>query len=233
MQLPSAMPQPVRVAMIFDDGFANSDRKIADIFESHGLRATFAVLADASERSLGSHGNWALWNELHARGHHVLPHGWNHDDLVEKPIEPAKASLLRCFDAFTDNLRGFDRAATLFCPPNNSMYPELCDWLLTHVSAVRINGTGLNTAADLASGVWHTLGHGPGLCDDHLAKTLETARQTRPAALVYTLHALDDEGWGPISTAGLHKTLDLLTADPDFDYWLLDPASIRSTARHP
>ena len=40
------MATRTKVALVFDDGFAASSRKTADLFESFGLRAVFSVLAD-------------------------------------------------------------------------------------------------------------------------------------------------------------------------------------------
>ncbi len=70
------------VTLSFDDGFASSSLRTAEIFERHGLVAELNVVATGhhTEPDDAWHQGWrkgdfSLWNELKRRGHHVMPHG--------------------------------------------------------------------------------------------------------------------------------------------------------------
>ena len=71
------------LSLSFDDGFERSNLKIAQIYEKFGFSACFNVLALEQLEGETVHdeyhnypkGNFALWNELQARGHEVMPHG--------------------------------------------------------------------------------------------------------------------------------------------------------------
>jgi peptidoglycan/xylan/chitin deacetylase (PgdA/CDA1 family) len=74
------------ISLSFDDGFEQSNRKIADIYERFGPSACFNVLAleevDGEKVFDIYHnfpkGNFDLWNALQARGHEIMPHGLIH-----------------------------------------------------------------------------------------------------------------------------------------------------------
>src|SRR5436309_16031273 len=98
-----------RIAINFDDGFVKSSLKTAELFESFGLRAVFAVIADSTGFAPNfAVGDFALWNELQSRGHRVHPHGWRHTNLAEVPHAQAIGELQRCLDSFGENLDGFE-----------------------------------------------------------------------------------------------------------------------------
>ncbi len=87
------------VTLSFDDGFERSSRLTAEIFERHGLVAELNVVAaghvgepDDAWHNRWRKGDFALWNELKARGHHVMPHGYRHANKAELP--PAEAEQL-------------------------------------------------------------------------------------------------------------------------------------------
>jgi hypothetical protein len=53
---------------------------------------------------------------------------------------------------------------------------------------------------------------GPGRCDDHLLRTIESFLAGPPGWLCYNLHGLDDEGWGPVGSGTLDRLLARLVA---------------------
>ena len=53
---------------------------------------------------------------------------------------------------------------------------------------------------------------GPGRCDDHLSATIDSFLAGGPGWLCYNLHGLDDEGWGPVGSDTLDRTLERLVA---------------------
>jgi peptidoglycan/xylan/chitin deacetylase (PgdA/CDA1 family) len=217
---PQYAPDRTRVALVFDDGFLRSCLTAAKLFESRNMRATFAVLAEPAGFAPGL-GNFDLWNEFVQRGHRVDPHGWHHDHLDQLPPEQAIDGLRRCLDAFAERLAGFNTAAAVFHYPYNTGTPALHAWLLERVSAVRIGGTGLNDAGELASRVWHCTASGPECCDAHLLAMLDRAVSQRPAALIYNLHGIDGEGWGPVNTDTLSRVLDRIVDHPALVPWNL------------
>jgi peptidoglycan/xylan/chitin deacetylase (PgdA/CDA1 family) len=76
------------VTLSFDDGFERSSIRTAEIFERHGLLAELNVLAsqdvvpEEKWHNRWRKGDFGLWNELSARGHYLMPHGYRH---VNKP----------------------------------------------------------------------------------------------------------------------------------------------------
>ena len=83
------------VTLSFDDGFKKSSLKTAEIYEKHGLSACINVIAmghlkdfvapDQYQAGIPK-GDYGLWNELHARGHEVMPHGYKHADKLKLPF---------------------------------------------------------------------------------------------------------------------------------------------------
>src|SRR4028119_529362 len=136
--------QPTRyVTLSFDDGYRASSVKTADLFERFGLRADFNVVAAFEERNPVLHGDWALWNELVARGHHIHPHGYNHTNKTQVSFEEARDLILRCLDRFATHLDGFDPKQAVFAFPYTASPPEVEAWLPTVVRAFR---TGIGPA---------------------------------------------------------------------------------------
>ena len=122
------------VTLSFDDGFRRSSLKTAELYEKHGLRAEFNVLAAPSGDGIGDFG---LWNELQARGHVIQPHGYNHTDKSKMPLAEAQDLIRRCLDVFGERLAGFDPKQAIFNFPYNASTPELEAWLPTVVRAFR------------------------------------------------------------------------------------------------
>jgi peptidoglycan/xylan/chitin deacetylase (PgdA/CDA1 family) len=137
------MGNRTKVALVFDDGFANSSRRTADIFENFGLRAVFAVLAkgfDAPQRF--AVGDFELWNDLQSRGHFIQPHGYTHARLPDLPHEQAVEQMRLCLEGFCEKLSGFEPSKTVYHFTYNQSTPGLVPWLLARVAAVRTAGNG-------------------------------------------------------------------------------------------
>src|SRR5262245_3202465 len=128
------------VTLSFDDGFKKSCLEVADMYERRGLAACFNVVATAhqpgflfpNETKRGEPvGDFVLWNELQARGHEIMPHGYKHANKGELPFEEAKSLILQCLEVFDKNLRYFDRQRAIFNFPYNRTTPELEAWVPT------------------------------------------------------------------------------------------------------
>jgi peptidoglycan/xylan/chitin deacetylase (PgdA/CDA1 family) len=92
------------LGLSFDNGLEKSNLKIADIYEKHGLVASFSVIALGHTPEFDPpnpyhegypKGNFDLWNSLRDRGHEIMPHGLLHHNLAEMPFERAKKSIKR------------------------------------------------------------------------------------------------------------------------------------------
>jgi hypothetical protein len=75
----------------------------------------------------------------------------------------------------------------------------------------------MNGQAELDKGIYTCAWHGPDHCDTHLMDTLKQAEIEKPELLVYMLHGLDDEGWGPIHAKGLESALDYCIASDSLE----------------
>jgi hypothetical protein len=210
-----------KVGIIFDDGFAKSSLKTAEIFEQYTLPAVLAVLADPSSFVKGC-GDWTMWNELQRRGHIIHPHGQTHVKLSEIPPAQAIESVSRCLDSFAEHLDGFDAKQALYAFTYNTPTRETVEWLLPRVRAVRIGGDPILSAKDIASRVWRSQTDGPGDPFSDCMKCLDRAAKKKPGALFYCLHGLDDEYWGATTSDNLRRILDRITSDDQFEYWPLD-----------
>ena len=85
-------------------------------------------------------GDFAPWNELKARGHYVMPHGYRHANKAELPLAEATRLIEACLDVFRAELAGFDPAEASFAFPYNRSTPELEAWLAGRVRAFRTRG---------------------------------------------------------------------------------------------
>jgi hypothetical protein len=56
---------------------------------------------------------------------------------------------------------------------------------------------------------------GPGRCGEHLEGAVEELLGRPSGWLCFNLHGLDDEGWGPVSTATLERLLERLLGHGD------------------
>jgi peptidoglycan/xylan/chitin deacetylase (PgdA/CDA1 family) len=204
------------VTLSFDDGFARSSRRTAAIFERHELVAEFHVLA-SDESNDGWHTRWpkgdfALWNELKARGHRVMPHGYRHANKAALPLAEAQRLIERCLDVFSAELEGFEPAKASFAFPYNRSTPALESWLADRVRAFRTAGDPVMPLPQPGQQRVTCVSFGPDRCDDHLLATVDSFLVGPPGWLCYNLHGLDDEGWGPLGSDTLDRLLGRLVA---------------------
>jgi peptidoglycan/xylan/chitin deacetylase (PgdA/CDA1 family) len=210
------------LSLDFDDGFARSCERAAAIFEGHGLRAGFNVLADPDgflDDNPGypdhGRGSWELWNALQLRGHAVNPHGWDHHNLGKLPHDEAVASIGRCLEAFERGLHGFERRRSLYAFAYDSASPALEAWMPDVVRGYRVWGTGINPlpTADLTRIT--TSSWGPDDVDGMLERAVEAFLAGPDAWMLCGLHGLDGEGWGPVEGRRLDALLGQLVKVKD------------------
>ncbi len=210
----------------WDDGFARSMLKLASIYEKLGLKAEINVLAIAHEQkerlpanmapdaSWGApYGDFGLWNELQARGHVIQPHGLDHTNKASIPLAAAQAKILRCLEIFTLKLNGFEPRRAIFNFPYNAATPELEAWLPGVVRAFRGGGPALNPlpgpgTVAIRTGGWED-------AEPWLEKTVAQLLAMPEGWLVYNAHGLDGEGWGPLRSEFLERTLERLLESTD------------------
>lgn len=217
------------ITFSFDDGFKKSSLLTAKIFEKHKLSAGLNVIATGHLKSYQSpdawqiteRGDFGLWNELKARGHEIMMHGYKHEHLNELPFEQAKDSILRCIDIFTKELKNFEPKESIFVFPYNASTPELEAWLPTQVKAFRIGGGGINSLPYKGQVKLTAAGHGPESCENHLNAEIEKLLALPSGWLIYMAHGLDGEGWGPMRSEFLDR---LLTKLEDIDSVAILPA---------
>ena len=207
------------VSLSFDDGFRKSFTRTAKIHEDFGLKACLNVLAGPHRKGfntkdpwLASLGDFELWNELSARGHEVMPHSYMHANLGKLPLEEAQKLILQCLDIFDQELKGFDRKQSVFSFPYNSSNRALEAWLMTQVRAFRSGGSWVNELPSPQVNRLSCTSWGPRNCEHHLDTQLDKLLKRESGWLIYNLHGLDDEGWGPIRADYLARLLERLSA---------------------
>jgi peptidoglycan/xylan/chitin deacetylase (PgdA/CDA1 family) len=219
------------VTLSFDDGFRDSTLKTVALYERYGLRAEFNVVATYGERNPTAFGDWALWNELQARGHVVQPHGYDHTDKSKVPLAQAQDSIRRCLDAFAENLPGFDPKATVFVFPYNNSTPEIEAWLPGVVRAFRtghgpcINPLPRPDTVKLTTAGWKD-------AEEWLDRVVEDLLSRDEGWLIYTAHGLDGEGWGPLRYEYLDALLDRLVRTEDLEILPAQAVLARAATRH-
>lgn len=210
------------VTLSFDDGFLASNRKIAAMYEARGLSACFNVVAMFDRdgpppdrwQTPGLQGDFDDWNELQARGHEIMPHGYRHVNKAKLPFDEAQRSIRQCLDVFADRLEGFDARQAVFNFPYNASTPELEAWLPSVVRAFRARGGGINPLPHAGQVKLTTTGFGPPNCEADLEGEIAELLSRPSGWLIYNTHGLDDEGWGPIGSDYLARLLDRLLAMP-------------------
>jgi peptidoglycan/xylan/chitin deacetylase (PgdA/CDA1 family) len=210
------------VTLTFDDGFERSSRRTAEIFERFGLSASLNVVArghlgkpDESWHNRWPKGDFTLWNELQARGHEIMPHGYVHANKAELPFEEAKRLIEKCLASFGRELAEFDAARVVFAFPYNRSSPELESWLPNVVRAFRTAGDPIMPLPRAGQGRLLCTSFGPDPCDEHLQSIVEELLARPCGWLCYNAHGLDDEGWGPMSAATLERLLKRLVERED------------------
>lgn len=207
------------VTLSFDDGFRKSFEKIASIHEAFGLPACLNVLASGhypdfvwpTQYTKGiPNGDFVLWNELQARGHEIMPHGYMHADLQSMPFEDAKNLIRKCHDIFESELKGFDRKKSVFNFPYNGSTPELEQWLPGETMAYRTGYEAINPLPHKDMTKLTCTSHGPDPCEEHLDQMIDHLLSLPEGWLIYNTHGLDGEGWGPMRGSYLRKLLERL-----------------------
>jgi peptidoglycan/xylan/chitin deacetylase (PgdA/CDA1 family) len=140
------------ITLSFDDGFKKSSIRTAEIYEKYKLSACINVIATAhqpdfvlpNEYHRSPAGDFGLWNELQARGHEIMMHGYKHAHKNEIPFGEGKDLIVKCIDYFSKNLKGFEPKESIFNFPFNASTPELEEWLPTQVKAFRTGGNPIN-----------------------------------------------------------------------------------------
>ena len=212
------------VTISFDDGFLKSNLKIAELYERHGLSACFNIVATAHLPTFQlpnpSHqspvGDFGVWNELQARGHEIMPHGYRHADKSRLPMADAQDLVRRCLDVFGRELKGFDPRRAVFNFPYNATNPELEAWMPTVVRAFRTEGTRgpINALPHPGMVKLGTTSFGPGIAETALDGWIEKLLLSPSGWLIFCAHGLDEEGWGPLRASYLERLLDRLVAIP-------------------
>jgi peptidoglycan/xylan/chitin deacetylase (PgdA/CDA1 family) len=211
------------VSLSFDDGFEKSNLKIAEIYEKFGCSACFNVLAREQvngEKVDDPYHNWPkgdfkLWNELQRRGHEIMPHGLIHHNLAQMPLADAQHSITRCLEIFTQELETFQAQEAVYNFAYNASTPEIEAWLAEVVRAFRTGGDAINSLPHRGQVRLTTSGYGPENCEWHLDEYIERLFAQPSGWLIYNVHGLDDEGWGPIQAEYLESLLDRLSGTPN------------------
>jgi peptidoglycan/xylan/chitin deacetylase (PgdA/CDA1 family) len=209
------------LTLSFDDGFKKSFSRTAEIFEKFKLPGCFNVIASAhlpeyrspNEYMESGRGDFKLWNDLVRRGHEVMPHGWAHENLKERPIDEAKGLINKSIQYFSENLEGFDPQKAVFNFPYNASTPELNEWTVTQVRAVRtiVRGNPVNPMPGKNVRIIDCNSHGPDNIDRTLDEQINRFLGSEGGWFVFNTHGLDEEGWGPMTSAYLEKLLARLT----------------------
>ena len=210
------------VTLSFDDGFRKSSLRTAEIFEKYNLSACINVIATAhlpdfrlpNEYHRWPVGDFNVWNELQARGHEIMPHGYKHVNKGQVPLEEAKDLIRRCLDAFSAQLDGFDPKNAVFNFPFNASTPEVENWLAGQVKAFRTGGPAINPLPHRGQSKLTCTSFGPDNIDAHLTREIDKLLAAPSGWLIYNTHGLDDEGWGPLSSGTLEKLLERLVMIP-------------------
>ncbi len=220
------------ITLSFDDGFEKSSIRTVEIYEKYHLKACINVIATAhlSDFKLPNAyhrwktGNFSLWNDLKARGHEIMPHGYKHANLGEMPLTGAQDLVDRCIDVFNKELNDFDASESVFNMPFNSSTPVLENWLQTRFRAIRTHGGPVNALPAKGTFRLGCTSSGPENIDEHLTATIRDFLDGPPAWLIYNTHGLDDEGWGPLSSGVLDELLSELSGTAGVEILPVVPA---------
>jgi len=207
------------VSLSFDDGFRKSFLRIAEIYEKFSLSACFNIIASAhmpgnqvrdDYMKQELFGDFTVWNELQDRGHEIMPHGYRHAHLASLPLEEAKDLIRECLDVFSRQLRGFDPRKAVFNFPYNQSSSALEEWLPSVVMAFRTTGGVINPLPGSHTVKITTGGWGPDSAEKDVDACVERLLAQPSGWMVYNLHGLDEEGWGPVSPDYLERLLSRL-----------------------
>ena len=207
------------ITLSFDDGFKKSSIKTAELYEKYGLSGCINVIATAHLRKLGETdeyhlwpvGDFALWNELKARGHEIMPHTYQHANLTRMPLKDAQVLVEKCIDVFRNELDGFVAKESVFNLAYNASTPELEEWLRSKFRAIRTHGNLINPLPEKCTFRLGCGSHGPDRIDTHLTESIDQFLEGPPGWFIYNTHGLDEEGWGPLSSGVLDELLSRLS----------------------
>jgi peptidoglycan/xylan/chitin deacetylase (PgdA/CDA1 family) len=216
------------ISLSFDDGFRKSFTRTAEIYEKHKLPACFNVMAaghfpdfTAPDNYMATSvlGDFGLWNDFVKRGHEVMVHGWAHENLKEMPVDEAKTLIQKSIDHFSQNLAGFDPATAVFNFPFNASTPELNEWTVTKVRAVRtiVRALPVNPFPNKDLRILDCASHGPDNIDETLERLINSFLDSEGGWFIFNTHGLDDEGWGPMSSGYLDELLDRMKTVPGLE----------------
>jgi peptidoglycan/xylan/chitin deacetylase (PgdA/CDA1 family) len=239
MSRPNLLREPLRrnkthiVSLSFDDGFKKSFYEVAEIYEEFGLRACLNVIAIGHEQDFQPlvngrpdarivpfpKGDWDDWNKLKKRGHEVMAHTYNHQNLTTVPLEEAKALIVKCAEVFESRLKGFKASQSVYNFAYNASTPPLDAFALTKFLVVRTQGdTPVNPIPHRRVPVRiGCFSHGPDSCDQFLNEELNKFLKSPGGWFVFNTHGLDTEGWGPMSSNYLRSTLARLVKMPQVE----------------
>jgi peptidoglycan/xylan/chitin deacetylase (PgdA/CDA1 family) len=207
------------LSLSFDDGFKKSFIKTAEIYEKHKLSACLNITAAAHLPKMKSPneyiyrdnvGDFDLWNELHKRGHEIMPHGYKHANLPQLPFEEATDLIDKCLDYFSENLEGYKANEAIFNFPFNASSPEIEKYLDSKVLAYRTGHQAINPMPFRGQKRLTCISQGPENIDIYLQEQIDEFLKLETGWFIFNTHGLDGEGWGPMSSALLDELLDRL-----------------------
>ena len=213
------------ITLSFDDGFEKSSIRTAEIFAKFGLSACINVIATAhlntfslpNEYHAWKVGDFQLWNDLKSKGHEIMPHSYDHQNLAEMPLEKAKESILKCLDYFNGHLAGFNAKESVYSFAYNASTPEIESWLGSQVLAFRTGGPAINPLPFNGQKKLTCISEGPGNIDKYLENSINKFLETPSGLFIFNTHGLDDEGWGPVSSSFLEELLDRIRRIPSVE----------------
>jgi peptidoglycan/xylan/chitin deacetylase (PgdA/CDA1 family) len=221
----SAVDKKYIITLSFDDGFEKSSIRTAEIFAKYGLSACINVIATAhnnnftlpNEYHAWRVGDFQLWNDLKSKGHEIMPHSYDHQNLAEMPLEKAKESIVKCLDYFNEHLNGFNAKESVYNFAYNASTPEIETWLETQVMAFRTGGSAINSLPCKGQKKLTCISQGPENIDKYLEESINEFLRTPSGWFIFNTHGLDNEGWGPLSSSFLDELLDRLTRIPSVE----------------
>ena len=211
------------LTITFDDGFADSCTRIAAIYETFGLKASFNIIAGAGtpgyvvpdEWHNAPYGGWDLWRDLAARGHEINPHSWSHRNHAAMPYVQAQAEVDKSLEAFERELKGFRRADAVYMFPYNRGGPEIESYVLEQCRAFRVGGEPMNPLPSRSLQRLGSVTSNSGVCDAEVSYWVNEWQNREPAWLLFSAHGLNQEGWGPMTPGGLQRILERVKKLPD------------------
>jgi peptidoglycan/xylan/chitin deacetylase (PgdA/CDA1 family) len=205
------------LTLSFDDGFKKSFHEIADIHEKYGLSACLNIISSGHLDQFVSpndyhkdlRGDFNDWNALKKRGHEIMPHSWDHSHIAKMPLEEAKADIERGLKYFEENLEGYKSSEAVYNFAYNESTTELEQFALSKVRAIRTGADSAINPIPVSSGpvklgCWS---FGPENADKWVEEQVTKFLASSGGWLVLNLHGLDEEGWGPVSSAYLDELL--------------------------